>query len=192
MKQAGYILIGLFLGLIMAGALMLVTGLPGGTPVKLEEPPTQVPIEVHVIGAILRPGLYRFAEGSRVQDAITAAGGLSSEADVTTLNLAAKLEDGEQLTIPFPGGAAPTKLSTPGFQVLPGAGTPTPRAGLVNINTASAAVLSSLPGIGPTIAQRIVDYRTAHGPFAHVQDIMNVPGIGPATFDNIRNAITVQ
>ena len=185
-------MLGLLTGLMLAGALLIVTRIPAGKPVALEEPPTQVPIEVHVVGAVLRPGLYRFADGSRVQDAITAAGGLSSGADLNALNLAAKLEDGQQLAVPYLGGTTLTAEATQGFRVIPGLATQTPAASSININTASAEELSTLPGIGPTIAQRIVDYRTAHGPFSHVEDIMNVAGIGPATFDNIKDAISVQ
>jgi competence protein ComEA len=192
MKQVGLVLLGLMAGLILAGALLIVTRLPAGKPVTLEEPPTQVPIEVHVVGAILRPGLYRFPDGSRVQDAISAAGGLASGADLNALNLAAKLEDGQQLVIPYPGGAPPTPGPTQGFQVIPGLGTPTPSQSLININTGSAQDLNSLPGIGPSIAQRIIDYRAAHGPFSQIEDIMNVAGIGPATFDNIKDLITVH
>ena len=192
MRQAGYILVGLLAGLLLAGALFLVTRLPGGHPVTLAPSPTKVPIEVNVVGAVLRPGLYSFADGSRVQDAVTAAGGLLSEADLNAINLAAKLEDGQQLNIPFVAGAGLNPAATAAFQVLSGPPTPTSSANLTNINTASVDLLAALPGIGLTTGQRIIDYRTAHGPFAHIEDIMNVAGIGPATFDNIQALITVQ
>jgi competence protein ComEA len=148
---------------------------------------------VHVIGAVLRPGLYAFAEDSRVQDAITAAGGLTSDAQLEGINLAAKLEDGQQLNIPSgESGVAAPVLPTSGFRVLPPEqATATPSGDLININTASAEVLATLPGIGPTTAQRIVDYRTENGPFARIEDLLNVAGIGPATFDNISTLITV-
>ncbi len=194
MKSVGYVLVGLLSGFLLAGALFLVTRLPAGKPVALQPPPTQAPIEVHVIGSVLRPGVYLFAEGSRVQDAITAAGGLTSDAEIAGINLAAKLEDGQQLSIPGGGGGAassgPTS-SAPAFRVLPGLATATPGAGLVNINTATLAELETLPGIGPTLAQRIIDYRTQHGPFQRIEDIMDVSGIGPSTFDQIQNLITV-
>jgi competence protein ComEA len=137
--------------------------------------------------------VYVFAEGSRVQDAITAAGGLSSDADLEALNLAAKLEDGQQLIVPARGGDAPVGAEpTAAFRVLPAAApTSTPSGDQVNINTASAEELASLPGIGPTTAQRIVEYRTENGPFARIEDLLNVAGIGPATFDNIQDLITV-
>ena len=193
MRQAGYVVAGLLAGLVLAAVMFLIARPPAGKPITLEAPPTQVPIEVHVIGAVLRPGVYVFAEGSRVQDAITAAGGLMSDADLDALNLAAKLEDGQQLNVPAgSGGQAQAPAPTAGFRVLPSSGaTSAPSAELININTASAEELASLPGIGPTTANRIVDYRTLHGPFATIEDLMNVAGIGPATFDNIQALITV-
>jgi competence protein ComEA len=189
-RQAGYVVVGLLAGFLLAGLLYAVTRVPAGTPVPLEPPPTKVPLEVHVIGAVLRPGVYVFVDGSRVQDAITAAGGLAAGADPDALNLAAKLDDGQQLDVPYLGGSPPAPAPTSGFRVLPAQPTATPAANLININTAAVDQLETLPGIGPTIAQNIVDYRTLHGPFAHIEDIMNVAGIGPSTFDNIKDQIT--
>lgn len=193
MRQIAYVIVGLLVGFFLAAVVFLVARPPAGKPITLEPPPTQVPLEVHVIGAVLRPGVYVFAEGSRVQDAITAAGGLTSDANVASLNLAAKLEDGQQLEVPGGGGGASAAAQpTAGFRVLPStAPTATPAADLINLNTASAEEIATLPGIGPTTAQRIVEYRTEHGPFARIEDIMNVAGIGPATFDSIRGLITV-
>lgn len=192
MKSLVYVLVGLLAGFLLAGALFLVTRLPAGRPVALQPPPTEAPIEVHVIGAVLRPGVYLFTDGSRVQDAITAAGGLTTDANTEGINLAAKLEDGQQLNIPGGGGVANTApQATAAFRVLTGAVTATPSTELININTASATELEALPGIGPTLAQRIVDYRTQHGPFQTIEDIMNVAGIGPAVFDQIQGLITV-
>jgi competence protein ComEA len=191
MKQAGYILVGVLVGFQLAGVLMLITRLPAGTAVKLEPPPTRVPITVQVMGAVLRPGVYLFPEGSRVQDALAAAGGVSSEADLTSINLAEKLQDGQQLNIPGSGGAIRTESPGTGFRVLPSEDTPEPSEDLIDINLAEVDELETLPGIGPTTAQRIVDYRDEHGPFTQIEDLMNVPGIGPATFDNIKDLITV-
>jgi competence protein ComEA len=193
MRQIAYVVIGVLAGFLLAGVLFLVVRSPSGEPVALDARPTDVPIEVHVIGAVLRPGLYILADGSRVQDAITAAGGLTSDADPDALNLAAKLKDGQQLDVPSRTGApTPGPEATAGFRILPQpGGTPTARSDLIDINTATADQLASLPGIGPTTAQRIVDYRTENGPFARIEDLLNVPGIGPATFDNIRDLITL-
>ncbi len=193
MKQVAYVLIGLLAGFILAGALFIVTRLPSGEPVKLLPSPTQPSITIQIMGEVVHPGVYSFAQGSRVQDAVNAAGGLLSTADTTSVNLAAKLEDGQQINIPAGSGAAagaPPSSSNAPFLVLT---TPTvPAADLININTATLAQLDTLPGIGPTTAQKIIDYRNQHGPFQKIEDIMNVAGIGPATFDNIKTLITVQ
>lgn len=195
MKQISFVLIGVLAGFILAGGLLLVARLPGGKPVTLEPAPTKPPIEVHVIGAVVRPGVYSFSEGSRVQDAVTAAGGLLTEADPNAINLAAKLEDGQQVNIPYQNGAGPSTNSSAPFDVIPtpdySSSNGSEATGQININTASLEELESLPGIGPTIAQRIIDYRDQNGPFMQIEDIMNVPGIGPATFDQIKDLITV-
>jgi competence protein ComEA len=192
MKQIAYVLIGLLVGFILAGALFLVTRVPDGQPIALEPSPTKVSIEVQVLGGVVRPGVYSFPEGSRVQDAITAAGGLLADIDPNSINLVAKLQDGQQLVIP--GGTGVTGSATPGgpFTVIPTPGGPASSATLININKATLSDLESLPGIGPTTAQKIIDYRTQHGPFSSISDIMNVAGIGPATFDRLQGLISVQ
>lgn len=194
MKQVINVLIGVFAGVLLAGIVFLVSRLPGGKPIELQPAPTVAPIAVDVTGAVPRPGLYKFPEGSRVQDAIDAAGGLLAEADPTSLNLAARLEDGQQLAIPYKGGAAPTQgpafsFSAPG--AIPTSSNSESTGDLVNINTATAEELDTLPGIGPTTAQKIIAYRDLNGPFARIEDIVNVPGIGPSTFDEIKSLITV-
>jgi competence protein ComEA len=191
MKQVGLVLAGMLVGFLIAGILLVATRIPAGTPVALNPPPTKIPIEIHVVGAVLRPGVYLFPEGSRVQDAITTAGGLTSDAEIGGMNLAAKLEDGQQLEIPASAGSAPSVAPTTAFRIIPSSATATPSGDLININSASLDQLESLPGIGPTTAQNIIDYRTEHGPFAHIEDILNVAGIGPATFDSIKDLITV-
>ena len=191
MRQAIYVLVGVMAGFLLAGIIFAVARVPAGRPVTLDAPPTKPPLEVDVVGAVLRPGVYILLEGSRVQDAVNAAGGLSAEADLDSLNLAAKLEDGQQLDVPYLGNATSTAVPTASFRVLPAGATVTPSSDQISINTASAAELETLPGIGPALAQRIVTYRTEHGPFAHIEDIMNVAGIGPAIFDIIKDLITL-
>ena len=192
MKNALYVLLGVVAGFALAGVLVFVSRAPAGEPIVLQPAPTKAPVAVDVIGAVPRPGLYEFAKGARVQDAIDAAGGLLAEANVSGLNLAALLEDGQQLVIPYKNGTAPTEGAA---LDLPSAETATPTNNssveLVNINTASLEELIALPSIGPTIAQKIIDYRTANGPFSTIEDIMNVSGVGPSTFDDIKNLITV-
>lgn len=196
MRNALYVLLGVMAGFVLAGTLVFVSRAPAGESIILEPAPTQAPIAVHVIGAVPRPGLYEFSDGARVQDAIDAAGGLLASANANALNLAALLEDGQQLDIPYGDGQA-SDAPVNSFE-LPGAtqepfddSSNTSNTELININTASLEELDSLPGIGPTTAQKIIDYREANGPFSVIEDIENVSGIGPATFENIKDLITV-
>ena len=193
MKNVLYTLVGVMAGVALAGLLLFISRAPAGEPIKLLPAPTKEPIAVHVIGAVPRPGLYEFAEGARVQDAIDAAGGLLTSANIDSINLAALLEDGQQLTIPYKAGEEPTVSNDDDSLVLPGATEETSSQTsdeLININTASVEELDELPGIGPTIAQRIIDYRDENGPFQTIEDILNVSGVGPSTFDQIKDLIT--
>lgn len=194
MKNALYALLGVMAGFVLAGVLIFVARAPAGQPITLQPAPTKVPVAVHIVGAVPRPGLYEFAEGARVQDAIDAAGGLLTSASVDSINLAALLIDGQQLVIPYKDGETPTEESSD--LELPGSdeSETTDSSGeteLININTATLEELDSLPGIGPTTAQRIIDYRTENGPFTAIEEIMDVSGVGPSTFDEIKNLITV-
>src|SRR3954452_134832 len=143
---------------------------------------TTATVVVSVVGLVNRPGLVTLPSGSRVADAIEAAGGLLPGTDAASVNLAAVLSDGQQITVGIPGGAAPAggDPSTAG-----GSG------GRVDLNRATAADLDALPGIGPVLAQRIVDYREAHGPFRNVDQLDDVPGIGPAVFAQLADRVTV-
>lgn len=190
MKTVLYIVIGILLGLLLAGGMWVAARAPEGDSVQLRPAPTPEPIQVHVAGAVVRPGLYDLPEGSRVMDAIEAAGGFVAEADKNGINLAARLEDAQRLDVPFVSGYVAEEEQ--GFVVI-SEGTPSPLAGeeLVNINTASLEELDTLPGIGPTTAQKIIDYREANGAFARIEDIVNVSGIGSATFEDIKDLITV-
>ena len=215
MKNVLYVLIGLMAGFALAGVLFFVSRTPDGEPIILQPAPTQAPVAVHVVGAVPRPGLYEFAEGARVQDAIDAAGGMLAEANVEALNLAALLKDGQQLTIPYQDGqevsAESDTVDLPSSQAeseipipddsssdspLPDFPSELPtdvsntNIELVNINTATLDELNALPGIGPTTAQKIIDYRTENGGFSTIEDIMNVSGIGPATFEDLKDLIT--
>ena len=194
MKNILTILLGIMAGFALAGLLFFVARAPAGEAIVLQPAPTQAPIAVHIIGAVPRPGLYQFIEGARVQDAIDAAGGLLASADVASINLAALLEDGQQLNIPYKAGEEPAEsFSTQDELVLPTeeSTSEVENTELININTATLEELDSLPGIGPSIAQRIIDYRDENGPFNTIEDIQNVSGIGPATFDDIKDLITV-
>lgn len=153
-------------------------------------------IVVDVDGAVAHPGLYKLPPGSRVQAALAAAGGLSPQADVHRINRAAKLHDGQKLYVLSQGESTPPQAASSG-QGCEGqactsaeggvAGSDAEGQGLVNINTANATQLTQLPGVGPAIAQKIIDYRTANGPFTSVDDLTKVPGIGTAKLAQIKS-----
>ncbi|CAN5117559.1 ComEA family DNA-binding protein [soil metagenome] len=151
------------------------------TPAAVDSEPPSEPTEivVSVIGQVGAPGLVRLPAGSRVDDAIRAAGGLLPEADVSTVNLARVLVDGEQVAVGVPGAQGPAAAGEP-------AG-----GGLINLNTASETELDELPGIGPALAGRIVDWREANGGFQSVTQLNDVDGIGPVTFERLRDEVTV-
>ncbi|GIV00630.1 MAG: hypothetical protein KatS3mg014_2245 [Actinomycetota bacterium] len=153
---------------------------PSAGPVTPSSPAP--PILVHVAGWVRRPGVYRLAAGARVIDAIEAAGGARRGALLEALNLAAPLADGTQVLVPREGRASPGAPPAAG-----GSG----GTALVNVNTATADELETLPGIGEVLAQRIVDHRTEHGPFASVDDLLDVSGIGEAILEDIRDLVTV-
>lgn len=148
-------------------------------------------VYVDVDGAVVRPGVYRLKDGARVSHAIDAAGGLAAEADVTGLNRASKITDGQKIYVPTVGeqqAAAAVGGAESSAATTPGAGS---SSGLVNINTASAAELQTLSGIGPSMAQSIIDERTQNGAFASVDDLMRVSGIGEKKFAKIKDCICV-
>jgi competence protein ComEA len=143
--------------------------------------PSPVPIIVDVAGWVRSPGVYEFATGDRVIDAVNRAGGARKGADLTSLNLAAPLTDGTQIVVPKPGATAPGGTGT----------TTTGGATIININTASETDLETLPGVGPVTAAAIIDYRVQNGPFTSVDDLIDVSGIGPSTLEQVRPFITV-
>ena len=153
----------------------------GAIPAASASPSPEVPVLVDVAGWVRRPGVYEFAEGARVIDAIDAAGGARPGAFLQALNLAAPLMDGTQILVPREGDEA----------VAAPAGDGVVEGGLVNVNTASATELEVLPGIGEVIAQRIIDYRTANGPFTTVDQLLGVSGIGDSILESIRDLVTV-
>jgi competence protein ComEA len=175
---------GILFGLFLAALIWVVARNPSGEAVILRPVPTEKPIIVYITGAVPRAGVYALPQGARVQDAISAAGGFLAEAEKSQINLAALLEDGEKLDIPYVEGASPV-LATPGPTIV------AVTTDLININTASSAELEALPGIGPTTAQKIIAYREQNGPFINTEDIINVSGIGPGTYERIKDLITV-
>lgn len=184
--------------LLAAGVLFLIARGPRGDHIVLNEPPTPAPVRVHVIGAVTLPGIYSLPTDSRVEDAIEAAAGLLPEADTQALNLAAFLQDGQQIFVPAraPTTAPAIPLTTPGpdsppSQILPPPPAVSTAASLVNINTATLEELDTLPGVGPVTAEKIIAHRQANGPFATIEAIMDVSGIGPVKFEAMRDLITI-
>jgi competence protein ComEA len=173
MKTLFNITYGVLIGLLAAGILWLTMTRPHGEPVTLLPTFTPSLLTVYVTGAVATPGVYSLPEGSRVEAVVQAAGGFLPGAEKDNVNLALLLVDGQQVIVPG-------ILDTSHVNV-----------GRVNINTATVADLNTLPGIGPTTAQAIVDYRDQHGMFQVIQDIQNVPGVGPSTYDLIKDYITV-
>lgn len=181
--------------LLSAVAILTLAGLAGvwfGRP-SSEPPPVAVQrgpmdtvggaadeITVHVSGAVAAPGLVTLEPGARIAHAIAAAGGALPGANLTSLNLASGVHDGDQVVVPMVGDSA--SGSTPG----------TVGDGLVDLNRASAGELEALPGVGPVLAGRIFDYREDHGPFAAVEDLLDVPGIGEGKLAALREAIVVR
>jgi competence protein ComEA len=147
---------------------------------------------VHVAGAVRRPGVYRLKPAARVDDALRLAGGPTRRADLSAVNLAAKVEDGRQILVPerAPRGTAPAS-GAGAAGGAGGAGAATPPAAPVNLNTATLEQLDTLDGIGPTLAQAILDFREENGGFGSVDDLAQVPGIGEKRMASLREQVTV-
>lgn len=156
-----------------------------GDPGQRQGGPTaEAMVVVHVAGAVAQPGVIRLPQGNRVGDAIAAAGGATGDADANRLNLALVVEDGQKIYVPQRGEAL---ADAPGASDAGGAGT----GGKVNLNTADAAELDTLPKVGPVLAQRIVDWRKEHGPFKTVDELDAVDGVGPKMLEALLPLVTV-
>jgi competence protein ComEA len=188
------------LGLLAAAGLVLGYGVAlAGRPKAVRVPAAAAPsghrsgdsrpapsgraVMVHVGGAVSRPGLYRVEESARVDDAIRAAGGALPGADLDSINLAAHIRDGDKIAVPLRGQAVAAAASGTAPGAKPG--------GIVNLNSAGAAELDTLPGVGPALAQRIIAYRQEHGGFRSVRDLLKVPGIGPSKYAALEKAVAV-
>lgn len=147
---------------------------PTGPVVTLETQFTAM-VTIHVSGAVLHPGVVVVEAGGRVADALAAAGGATRDADLSRINLAATIRDGDLITVP--DFAAPGEVSE------------RPDVGGIDINRSTAGQLEGLPGVGPVLAERIVGYRDDHGLFAQIEDLLDVPGIGEAKLAGMRDDI---
>jgi competence protein ComEA len=189
MKNWWGIAFGVICGLLTAGILSLLIHQPKGDTVLLRPPPTPLPIVVHVAGAVKEPGIYSLLPGSRVEAALQAAGGAVAAADLEAINLAAFLEDGEQIWVPEE--IAEEALNPEKSEGEEAQQPPADFDVLININIADQAELEMLPGIGPVLAKAILDYRRDHGPFKDISELEDVPGIGPGIFEKIKDRITI-
>ncbi|QGF24314.1 helix-hairpin-helix domain-containing protein [Raineyella fluvialis] len=164
------------------------------TPSLTATPSPRGSIAAHVIGEVKHPGLVALASGARVDDAITAAGGLTSRANTGDLNLAQPLLDGQQVRIGStaePGGEVRGPAATPAVSTAPGPHGSTPAAATIRLNSATSAELEELPGIGPASAKKIIAWRDQHGGFRTVDQLQDVPGIGPKTYADIAPRVTL-
>ena len=174
--------------LLALGGRLLTSGRePPETPERHARPATLAAeaapartLVVHVVGAVEEPGLYELKEGSRVDDAITRAGGAKEKAALELVNLAAPVADGQQVIVPNRGEAA--SAGPAGGS----AGAGSAPNGPVHLNSATLEELDALPGIGPVTAQKILDYRTEHGSFSSASDLDAVPGIGPTRLEELK------
>jgi len=165
--------LGVIVGFLMSGILWITASPPRGKPVTLATRQPNQLISVYISGEVVNPGVYQLPPGSRIKDAIEIAGGFLSTADIDSINLAALLIDSSHVNImPL--------LRNKNSQIY-----------VININSATEVELETLPGIGATFAKNIVDYRSENGPFMRIEEIQKVPGIGPITFDKIKDLISI-
>jgi competence protein ComEA len=176
-------------GLVLVGQRLARAGAAGAPDVvaapleEVEVAPARRPVlVVHVVGEVRRPGLYRLRDGARIADAVHRAGGARSGANLAGVNLAAPLVDGIQILVPSRAVLVPPSAAA-------GAGG-SATGGTISLSSATIEELDELPGVGPITAQKIVDYRTEHGPFGSVDDLDAVPGIGPARLEQLRELVT--
>ncbi|MDI6821474.1 MAG: ComEA family DNA-binding protein [Actinomycetota bacterium] len=174
--------------LLLGGGILYVrsksaTSVKEITPIEQKTQGAKKPLEVvvHVCGAVKAPGVYELSGTKRVTDAIQIAGGPTPEANLDALNLAAKLVDGQKIYVPKEGESISPTLSGNGTVDGP-----------INLNTASVEQLDQLPGIGPVLAQRIIEYRESNGGFKSIDDLQKVEGIGPKKFEQIKDKVTVN
>ena len=151
-------------------------------------------VVVHVTGEVKKPGVVKVKEGSRVEDIIEAAGGLTENADISNINLAYIIEDGSKIRIPSTDDEKNEDYITQniGEGIIMQEDNKDSNSSIININTANEVELEELPGIGAAIAERIIDYRNKNGKFKNIEDIKNVPGIGDSKFEKIKDLIKAK
>lgn len=167
--------------LAVAGGVLLTRPAPARIAPSARADEAAPALLVHVAGEVRRPGIYELLDGARVADAVEAAGGARRRADLHALNLAAPVADGARVEVP--------SLGSPDAPATPGAPPDAPET--ISINTADAALLETIPGIGPVKAAAIVAHRDENGPFADIDGLLDVSGIGPATLEQLRSYVTL-
>ena len=187
-----------------AGDASTGTAVPPGSPPAPPPGSAAAPgtapalVTVHAAGAVARPGVYALPTGARVADLLTAAGGPSPEADLDRLNLAARVNDGERVSVARkgdpatpPSGEGASGGPSPGVSAGPPGAPTAPASGPLDLNAATAEQLDTLPGIGPATARSILTYRQRHGRFRSVTELLEVPGIGPTKLEALRPHVKV-
>jgi competence protein ComEA len=201
MKSWRQLLLGVLIGLLTGGAVFLIsrpvrgvpiTLLPAATQTTTPEPlptSTESPMRVQVGGEVVKPGIYELVKGSRLDDLINMAGGLTQSADVKRINLSVRIEDGDYFYMPGYDEVVPeTAANYISVSIDSNQTVNFP----IDINEADQEMLEALPGIGPTKAADILAYRDENGPFTSLEDLLNVPGIGPATLEAICDYLLIE
>lgn len=186
LTRVGLIVIALVAAVVAVFALYRAIDDRTAPPIIIEDAATSLPIVVEVRGSVVTPGVYELPPGARLQDALNAAGGLTSAADLSTINLARRLRDGEVVVIGSPALAAGSPAA-----VSDGAQAESSAEPRININTATVEELDLLPGVGKVTAQRIIDFREQNGPYRSVDDLVHVQGISTRTIEGLRDLVTV-
>jgi competence protein ComEA len=188
MTRIGFAVLALILAIGGVYAAFRAFDQRAAPPIVIADSSVTQPLTVEVRGAVVTAGVYELPPGSRVQDAVEAAGGLDATADLSTINLARRVRDGEVIVIATLPTGGETAVGTD-IQGYSGSSGPD-SSGKVNINTATASELESLPGIGKVTAERIIAFREANGPFHSVDDLVQIQGVSTRTVESLRDLVT--
>jgi competence protein ComEA len=176
MKTWQVLILGILIGLLASAGILIVASEPRGEPIQLLPAVTPTEIVIYISGGVAHPGVYHLSPGSRIEQAVTAAGGLSTGADSGRADLARLLTDGDQVYIPSLGEMVDSSIVVGNSLAITS----------IDINSATVEELDSLPGIGTVKAQSIITYRETHGNFTSLDDLLNVPGIGVSLLEQIK------